>query len=321
MSGAQDHLTVVDAHVHCLAGSVGLLVRAMDLAGIDGAVILAAPGQGEQVLEEALGVDSRRLRVLVSPDVSLAATPAWGAELDAMDRLLEHAAGIKLYKNLSFGERRPSGASITFLSPELDDLWAIAAARARPVLLHCADPADFWRRRPRLRARQLEAMPERRYRDAADVRSRKELIAARDELFRRHPTVRFVGAHLGGFPSTPAELARFLRHGPVDTSAALEEVITFDRCRVEPLLRRHEHDILWGSDLVVHEPLPGCESALVKLGAKFLADTLRMATAAEAVHAPSTECPWRAPGLGLSGELRESVLGRNAIRLYWGASN
>ena len=105
----------------------------------------------------------------------------------------------------------------------------------------------------------------------------------------------------------------------VDTSAALEEVLTFDRRRVEPLVRRHEHDILWGSDLVLHEAVPGCESAVVKLSAKFLVDTLRLATAAEAVHAPSTECPWRAPGLGLSGRLRESVLGRNATRLYWGA--
>src|ERR1041385_2867389 len=197
------------------------------MAGIDGAVILPAPGQGEQVLEEALGLDPHRLRVLVSPDVSLAGTPAWGAELNAMDRLLEHAAGIKLYKNLSFGLRGRSGGMITLLSPELEDLWSIAAARAKPVLVHFGDPADFWRLRPRLRTRQLDVMPERRYHDAADVPSRRKIIASRDELFRRQPSVRFVGAHLGGFPSTPGELASFLRHGPVHTSAAPEAVLIF----------------------------------------------------------------------------------------------
>ncbi len=309
---------MIDAHTHCRAGCVGLLMRTLDVAEIDGAVVLASPGEGEQVLEEALRLDAHRLRVLVSPDLSLAGTASWESELRALDHLLECAAGIKLFKDASFGLRNRDGALISLLSSELEPLWAIAAARCKPVLLHCGDPADFWRGTPRLRARQLETIPERRYRGRREVPSRRSMIASRDGLLRRQPSVRFVGAHLGGFPATPAELARFLQLGPVDTSAALEEVITFDRRRVEPLVRRHERDILWGSDFVLAQPMPGCDRAVVKLGAKFIVDSLRLATVAEPVHAPSTECPWRAPGLGLSGPLRESVLGRNAARVYWG---
>jgi len=269
------------------------------------------------VLDEVQGLAPDRLRVLVSPVLELAGG-AWEAELAEIDRLLPYAAGVKLYKDANFGVRNRCGARVSLLSPELEPLWAIAAAHGRPVLVHCADPLDFWRRTPRLRARQLEVYPENRYRGSHTVPSRRSMIRARDELLRRQPAVRFVGAHLGGFPATPSELARFLALGPADTSAALEEVLTFDRPEVDGVLRRHERDLMWGSDLILGAQPPGSERAAVMMSAKFLADSLRLATAAGPVHAPaSRDCPWTAPGLNLSGSLREAVLGGNALRMYW----
>jgi predicted TIM-barrel fold metal-dependent hydrolase len=309
---------VVDSHVHCAAGRVEELLRVLDVAGIDGAVVVTFPGEAEAVLEEALRLAPGRLRVLVAPDIRLAGTTAWEPELARMDQLLASAAGIKLYKQASFGVRNSEGSLVSLLSPELEPLWAMAAARGRPVLLHCGDPADFWRRTPRLRSRQLEVHPGFRYRDLPEVPSRRWMIRCRDELFRRHPEVRFVGAHLGGFPATPAELTRFLRLGAADTSAALEEILTFDRPAVERIVHRHERDILWGSDVFVTRTWLGDDRAAVKLKAKFLADSLRMVTAAETVHVPAPhQFPWRAPGLGLTGPRLESVLHGNADRIYW----
>ncbi|HXM57097.1 MAG TPA: amidohydrolase family protein [Candidatus Dormibacteraeota bacterium] len=309
---------VVDAHLHCRPGSVRILLRALDLAEIDGGVLLGHPSLGAELLDEVARDAPRRLRVLVTPDLSLAGTgAAWDAELRTIERLLDQAAGIKLYKDANFGVRNRQGARVSLLSAELEPLWAIAAARGVPVLVHAADPLDFWRRSPRLRGRALEVHPEARCRGRS-VPSRRRLLRDRDELLRRWPDVRFVGAHFGGFPATRAELARFLALGPCDTSAALEEVLTFDRPAVDALLRTHRHDVMWGSDLILGEQPPGHERTAIVLSAKFLADALRLATAAEAVHSPSpVECPWRAPGLALPGPLRDEVLGGNAVRVYW----
>jgi uncharacterized protein len=309
---------VIDAHLHCRPGSVGILLRALDLAEIDGAVLLGHAGLGAELLDEVSREAPRRMRVLVTPNLTLAGTgAAWAAELRTLERLLDQAAGLKLYKDANFGVRNQDGARISLLAPELEPLWAIAAARDVPVLVHAADPMDFWRRSPRLRGRALEAHPEARHRGRR-VPSRRRLIGDRDELLRRQPSVRFVGAHFGGFPATPAELARFLALGPADTSAALEEVLTFDRPAVDRLLHSHQDDVMWGSDLIIGRQPPGNERTAIMLSAKFLADSLRLTTAEGPVHSPSpVECPWRAPGLALRGTLRESVLGRNAIRMYW----
>jgi predicted TIM-barrel fold metal-dependent hydrolase len=308
---------VVDAHVHCAASCLSTLLRVMDVAGVQGAVVLPGAGTTGAVLEEAQRVEPRRLRVLVAPDLTLAGTAAWVGELSAVDRLLGHAAGMKLYKSASFGFSSRAGGRLSLLSPELEPLWALAAAHGKPVVVHCGDPADFWRRRPRLRAKQVRVHPEYRYAGMPGIPSRRWMISSRDELFRRHPDVLFVGAHLGGFPATPAELARFLDLGPADTSAALEEVVTFERAAVERLLRQHERDILWGSDLMLWDAVPGRERTQVLVAAKFMVDSLRLATAAGEVPMPADQFPWRARGLGLSGPLRESVLWRNARRVYW----
>lgn len=315
-AGAGARPPIVDAHVHCLAGCVDLLLRVMDLAEIDRAVVLAWPGNTEALMEKT-SCAPHRLRVLVAPDLTLAGTAAWDGELALTDRLLRHAGGIKLYKHANFGLRNVDGAPISLLSPELEPLWAIAARHGCPVLVHCADPIDFWRRTPRLRARQVELHPESRYRGSRGIRSRRRLIAERDEVVRRHPEVRFVGAHLSGFPATVSELTRFLRLGPADTSAALEEVLTLDRPAVDQLVRRHRHDLLWGSDLFLTRAVDGRDDVLVKMTAKHVIDSLRLATAAEPVIPPSPSCRWVAPGLGLTGGLADAILGGNALRLYW----
>jgi hypothetical protein len=307
---------IVDAHVHCLSGAVDLLLRVMDLAQVERAVVLAWPGNTVALMEKAACMP-RRLRVLVAPDLTLAGTAGWDGELALVDSLLGHAAGIKLYKQANFGLRNADGAPISLLSPELEPLWAIAARRGCPVLVHYADPLDFWRRTPRLRARQVEHHPESRYRGSRRIPSRRRLLSERDELLHRHPDVRFVGAHLSGFPATERELARFLELGPTDTSAALEEVLTLERSAVDRLVRRHHRDLLWGSDLFLTRAADGRDDVMVKMSAKHVIDSLRLATAAEPVIAPSPTCRWTAPGLGLTGGLADSILGGNALRLYW----
>jgi predicted TIM-barrel fold metal-dependent hydrolase len=308
---------ITDAHVHCLSGALNVLVRALDLAGIDRAVVLAWPGEGEAVAEEAERDGAGRLRVAFAPDLRLAGTARWDAELGRIERLTPSLAGLKIYKDLGFGITNLEGKRISLLSPELEPLWAIADGTGLPVILHCGDPADFWRRRPRLRAQQLMRHPEWQYARQPDVKPRSLMYRERAELVRRHPRVRFVGAHFGGFPDTPEALDDYLRLGPVDTSAALEEVLTFDRRAIGEVIAKHHGRIMWGSDVPVGPP-PGRDTAAIKISAKFLADSLSMITQAGTVPAPTPlECPWTVAGLGLTGSARAEILHQTAARIFW----
>src|SRR6266487_51989 len=310
---------IIDAHVHCAPGALSVLLRALDLARIDRAVVLAWPGVGEALVDEAERDGAGRLRVAFAPDLQLAGTQRWNAELDRIERLATSLAALKVYKQLSFGIANLDGRPIGLLSPELEPLWALAGRAGLPVILHCGDPADFWRARPGLRAQQLVRYPEWHYANQQGVKARALMYRERAELVCRHPQVCFVGAHLGGFPDGPGALEEYLRLGPVDTSAALEEVLTFDHREVRETIERHHDQIMWGSDLPVGPP-PGRDALAVKIAAKFLIDSLNLATESVTLPAPTpVTCPWTVPGLGLTGSARAAVLHQTAARIFWPA--
>jgi hypothetical protein len=309
---------IIDAHLHCDPTALRILMRALDLAGIDRAVVLSRPGLGEPFVEAVAREGHGRLRVALAPDVRLAGTPRWDIELVRLERLTADLAAIKLYKQLGFGIVNADGRRISLLSPELESLWELVEGTGLPVILHCGDPADFWRERPRLRARQLELHPEWWYATQPDVKPRALMYRERAELVHRYPGVCFVGAHLGGFPEGPEPLEEYLQLGPVDTSAALEEALTFDRRIVLQIVDRYPDRIMWGSDLILSALRPGTDTAAVKIAAKYLVDSLRLVTEAVTLPTPSPlECPWTVRGLGLSGSSRAWVLQRTASRILW----
>ncbi len=185
-------------------------------------------------------------------------------------------------------------------------------------MIHCADPADFWRPCPLLRARQLELNPQYCYHDRRGVPARDWMLSCRADLVRRWPNVRFVGAHLGGFPADLREFIDFLSLHSVDTSAALEELLAVDRVGAHRVFQMHARSIIWGSDLMVGPARSGCEAILVKVAAKYLRDSLCLITVGEVIHTPNpVECPWLVQGLALAGDTARHILYSNAAALFW----
>jgi predicted TIM-barrel fold metal-dependent hydrolase len=310
---------VLDAHVHCRADSVATLLRVMDAAEVERAVILSWPGEAERLLDAAMEQGGDRLRVALAPDLELVGSDGWEIEIKRFERLIAHAAGLKFYKDAGLGAPNRLGRRLDFLMPELQPFWSLALRHGKPVVLHCGDPADFWGEGTGLRARQLADHPEWRHSQRPDVQGRRWIMNRRAELMRAWPGVTFVGAHLGGFPATTGEMEECLAYGPVDTSVALEEVLTLDRSPVEALILAHSRSICWGSDVMVGPARDRREIGLIKMCAKFVRDSLRLLTSRERVPAPSPiDCPWTAAGLGLGGAAAERVLWDNAVGLYWG---
>ncbi len=119
---------VIDGHVHCAVGSVHLLLQAMDIAGIERALVLPWPGDTEALLEEVYSKGPDRLRVAVTPNLTLCGTPDWDKELGRVDSLAGHVAAVKLYKEASFGFREAHGHLLGLSSIALDTLWTLNAS-------------------------------------------------------------------------------------------------------------------------------------------------------------------------------------------------
>src|SRR5690606_3871162 len=82
-------------------------------------------------------------------DFSGVGSPEWAeravAELEA--DVAAGARGLKIYKSLGMDSRDVGGERIPVDDPRLDPIWEACARLAVPVLIHTADPFQFWQPR------------------------------------------------------------------------------------------------------------------------------------------------------------------------------
>jgi len=126
--------------------------------------------------------------------------PGWGeraaAQLEA--DVAAGAAGLKIFKGLGLTDRDTDGNRIPVDDPRLDPIWAKAGELGIPVLIHSADPAEFWQPYDRFNERWLElTLRPRRIQPPGRTAPFEQIIGEQHNLFRRHPNTKFISAHLG----------------------------------------------------------------------------------------------------------------------------
>jgi len=162
------------------------------------------------------------------------------------------AVGLKIFKNLGLRVHKSDGSRLKVDDPELDPLWEKCAELNVPVLIHIADPQEFFEPIDYHNERWLELSlyPDRRYQDRSKFPSFEELIAERNNMFARHPLTRFIAAHFGWHANDLARLSQLLDRLPnvyLDVAAVLYD---FGR---QPLAARafflkYQDRILFGKD-------------------------------------------------------------------------
>lgn len=310
---------VVDSHLHCSKGAVNLLLRAMDLAEINFGLILPWEGEDELIIEEVLRNGENRLKVAVTPKIRLVGTNQWENELVRIRNLLPNLAAIKFYKEASFsqvGELK----KLDLLSRDLEPLWEMAIEYNKPVIIHCGDPIDFWGIGRGIRTEQLKMHPEWSYNMQSGILERKKIVQTRARLVDRWKNVKFIFAHMGGFPADLDELSKFLTYGYVDTSASIEELLTLedDRSMLTTIIKKFSGSIMFGSDAMVAPARSNMDGILIRIWAKFLKDSLNMLTSKELMGTPNPrEMPWRFYGLGLQDDTLERIISKNALHVFW----
>ena len=126
--------------------------------------------------------------------------PGWGEEAAAQleEDVRNGAAGLKIFKGLGMADRDTDGNRIAVDDPRLAPLWDKAGELGIPVLIHTADPAEFWQPHDRHNERWLELrLRPRRIRPPDRFPSFEQIIGEQHNLFRNHPNTNFIAAHLG----------------------------------------------------------------------------------------------------------------------------
>ena len=197
----------VDIHGHQNAGrmsaaDVARLVAEMDELNMAVMVNLSG-GSGERLAQGLANLAGRhpgRFVFFANADFRGVGAPGWGERAAAQleEDVRSGASGLKIFKGLGMTNRDTDGNRIAVDDPRMAPLWEKAGELGIPVLIHSADPAEFWQPHDQFNERWLELkLRPRRIRPPGQFPPFEQIIGEQHNLFRAHPNTNFIAAHLG----------------------------------------------------------------------------------------------------------------------------
>lgn len=301
----------VDVHLHfdgtMPRDSLDAMVEAMDRLNLEVAVNLSGR-TGERLARQVRALEAAhpgRFVVFANVDFRGVGEPGFGER--AARRLEEDvrngAAGVKIFKSLGMWVTDTEGERVPVDDPRLDPIWEKAGELGIPVLIHTADPAEFWQPHDRFNERWLE-LKQRPRRKRPPEPSWERLISEQLNLFREHPETTFIAAHLAWMGHDLARLGRALDSLPnmhVGLGAVIYEPARQPRSAREFFLR-HSDRILMGKDAWAPDEYPVYFRVLETADEYF--DYYRKRHAF-----------WKMYGLDLPDDVLRAVYYENALRL------
>jgi predicted TIM-barrel fold metal-dependent hydrolase len=146
---------------------------------------------------------------------------------------------------------KADGTRLRVDDPDLDPLWEAIGRLGVPVFIHTGEPQEFFQPLDFENERWLELalFPDRRNYEPGGL-TFDQLMAERDNLFRRHPDTRFIVAHLGWHANDLERAAQMLDAFPnvvVEIGAVLYDLGRQPRA-VRDFFIRYQNRILFGKD-------------------------------------------------------------------------
>ena len=178
------------------------------------------------------------------------------AELEA--DVKNGAIGLKIFKETGMDTRKADGTRLTINDPELSPIWETAARMNIPVIIHTAEPSEFFKPLDMHNERWLElALFAGRRRYLVPV-SFEALAAERDDLFTKHPKTRFISAHFGWHANDLGRAARLLDANPnvvLELAAILYDLGRQPRA-THDFFVKYQDRILFGKDTYAPTEFP-----------------------------------------------------------------
>jgi predicted TIM-barrel fold metal-dependent hydrolase len=231
------------------------------------------------------------------------------------------AKGLKVLKTLGLFLREgiTSGELVKVDDSRFDPMWEACCSLHMPVGLHVADPVAFFKPTNRFNERyeELKNHPDWSF-YGTGFPSPRELLAARDRVFARHPRTQFIALHVGNLAEDLGSVSASLERFPnmtVDIAARLGELGRQPRA-ARVFFERFQDRILFGTDATpngVDCPQQHFCDELYEIYYRFLE------TDDESFDYAPTKVPpqgrWQISGLKLPDSILRKVYYENAARL------
>jgi predicted TIM-barrel fold metal-dependent hydrolase len=305
------HTHVNDAHGESPEIPAEELVAMMDRCNVRTLVILTG-GWGDrlqQVLDRMVKPYPGRFVVFAEMDWSRIDEPGFGDSMvqQLRDAVARGARGLKIKKDFGLGVRDRTGALVAVDDERLDPVWAECGRLGVPVAIHTSDPDAFFLPVDGENERYDELGKHPDWSFHGDRFPRKPaLLAARNQVFARHPATSFIALHVANHPEDLDDVAAVLdryRNVVVETGARHAELGRQPR-RARAFFLKYQDRILFGTDF---RP----EEAMYRNWFRWLE------TADEAFdywNSPG-QGRWTISGLELPAPVLEKVYRRNAERV------
>ena len=259
---ARAKFPVVDIHSHhaVTAQNIDQTIKEMDALNLRVMVNLSG-GSGDRLktlVETTRGSKyAERFRVFANVNWGDVGSPGWAArEVAALEQAVKDGAiGLKIFKGLGLATRKTDGSRLKIDDPELDPVWQAAGRLNIPVLIHVADPAQFFEPIDYKNERWLELAIYRGREYPQDKNpSFETLMGERDRMFARNAKTRFINAHFGWHGNDLGRAARHLEAHPnvvLEVGAVLYEFGRQPRASRDFFIK-YQDRVLFGKD--AYEP-------------------------------------------------------------------
>ena len=221
---ARAKFPVIDVHSHqpapISAEQLASVVSSMDPLNLQ--LLVNASGQSGDALVrsiEAIRSSPHRNRMAMFTNISFRNVGPGFGQKAAQQLEADVKAGAvglgEISKDFGLGARKTDGSRLMLDDPELDPIWEAAARLRIPVLIHTADPQEFFQPLDYQNERWLElALFSNRRFPPERYPTFEQLMGERDRLFKKHPQTTFIAAHMGWHANDLARLGRMFDEMP-----------------------------------------------------------------------------------------------------------
>lgn len=235
--------------------------------------------------------------------------PEWVARTNKQldDDVKRGAKGLKIYKSLGMFNKDKRGKRISIDDARIDPVWAKCAELGIPVLVHAADPKQFWQPIDKTNERWLELKLHPGRRHDTDTVKWETIMAEQHNIFRKHPKTKFINAHLGWYGSDLKKLGGLMDQFPnmyTEIGAVIAELGRQPRA-AKIFLTKYQDRVLFGKDSWVPEEYETYFRVLETEDEYFL-------------YHKRYHAFWRMYGIGLPDDILRKIYYKNAMKLIPG---